>query len=270
MRRQLVAGASCVAVVLAACSGGGDKKATPTTGGGALSATPLPPTPTPGGATTTVTRTRAGAISIDAPVEGETVSMPLEIAGHANVFEGALVVQVIAGTNGVVCEHPVQTTGGTTGPPSAWSTTVAFSPDLVSPNGADPVTIRAFDFSAVDGSEQDVVTRQVRVSAEPPAIVIDSPGCNAVFGPTAAIEVTGTAQVFEAALIVELRNAGGDPFLQQRVLASTGTGRGTWTASFDLSQLPAGGGTYELVAYDLSARDGAVENEFSLPVTVMP
>ncbi len=103
-----------------------------------------------------------------------------------------------------------------------------------------------------------------------PAIVIESPRCNSTFGPTAAIEVTGTAQVFEAALTVELRDAFGRSFLQQHVTATDGIARGTWAASFDLSQLPAGGGAYDIIAYDLSARDGSVENEFAIPITVAP
>ena len=42
--------------------------------------------------------------------------------------------------------------------------------------------------------------------------------------------------------------------------------RGNWSAMLNISSLPAG--LYELTAFDLSARDGSRENEFSIPVRI--
>jgi hypothetical protein len=48
-------------------------------------------------------------------------------------------------------------------------------------------------------------------------------------------------------------------------MAAGGTEFSPWTATFDLSALP-GAGYYDLVAYNLSARDGSIENEFPVQI----
>ena len=265
MIRYLAIVATVCAVLAAACDGG-DSKSTPTSGPTQpASATAAASATSQASPAATGTAGAGGLITIDAPVEGSTVGVPIPVSGTANVFEGVLQVALLDPAGATVCQRRVQATSGT-GTQGTWETTVAFPP----PAAAQAMTLRAFDYSAKDGSEENIVTRGVTVSSDLPRIVIETPRCNATFGPTAAIEVTGTALVFEAALTVELRDAFGRAFLQQHITATSGTERGTWAASFDLSQLPAGGGPYDIVAYDLSAADGSVENEFSVPISIAP
>ena len=75
--------------------------------------------------------------------------------------------------------------------------------------------------------------------------------------------------MFEAALVVELRDASGTALLTQNVMAASGTEESDFTANLVLpATLPSG--FYDLVAFDHSARDGAVENEFSMQIVVEP
>jgi hypothetical protein len=204
------------------------------------------------------------AITIDAPAAGETLTVPFEVSGGANVFEAALVVDVLGNAAGLVlCRRHVQATSGT-GTPGTWSATMAFPP----PEEDAAVTIRAFDYSARDGSEENVVERAITVLAEQPNIVIESPRCSDVVRPGAMLVVRGNAQVFEAALSVELRDASGAAFLTQSVLADSGVERSPWSATLDLSSLPEGSGLYDLVAYSHSAEDGSIINEFAVPILV--
>lgn len=204
------------------------------------------------------------AITIDALATGETLSVPFEVSGGANVFEGALVVDVLGNAAGLVlCRRNVQATSGT-GTPGTWSAVIAFPPPPVD----SPATLRAFSLSAKDGSEQDVVERAITISSDQPNIVIESPRCSDVVRPGAMLVVRGNAQVFEAALSVELRDASGATFLAQNVLADSGVERSPWSATLDLSGLPEGSGLYDLVAYSYSAEDGSIINEFPVPILV--
>ena len=111
------------------------------------------------------------------------------------------------------------------------------------------------------------MTRDVVVAPDAPAIVILTPACNADIAAGSGLRVTGTASVFEAALRLELRNADGLVITSQPVMADAGApARGNWSATVNVSSLPAG--LYELTALDLSARDGSRENEFSIPVRI--
>ena len=239
-----------VALASWSCDGDGDS-----TG---ASATPAPTapaaSPTPA----------AAAIEIDEPSEDVTVTVPFTMSGGANVFEGALTIDVLGDAAGLtLCTRHVQATSGT-GTPGTWEGIIAFAP----PETPSPVTLRAYSFSARDGSMENVVERSVMVSNEQPNIVITSPGCAEEVGPD-MLTVTGMALVFEAVLFVDIRDAGGAVLLTQRVMAAGGTEFSPWTATFDLSALP-GGGFYDLVAYDLSARDGAVENAFPVQIAFAP
>jgi len=202
------------------------------------------------------------AIRIDRPAAGAAVGVPFEIAGRANVFEAALVVQVLGPNGQALCERHVQATSGT-GTPGTWAATMAFVP----PPSAGTATIRAFSLSPRDGSEQNVVTRAVLVQADAPAIVIAQPRCNADVAQGSMLNANGTASVFEATLIVELRDAAGTVLVKQVVTAdAAGPATGRWSTRLDVSRIVAG--TYELVAYSASPRDGAPENIFSIPVRI--
>jgi hypothetical protein len=114
---------------------------------------------------------------------------------------------------------------------------------------------------------QDLVERSVTLSNERPDIVITSPACaDEVTGPSLTVE--GMAEVFEAALTVEIRDASGTAVATQNVLAASGVEFSPWTATFDISGLTAG--FYDVVAFSHSAMDGSVINEFPVQVSVGP
>jgi hypothetical protein len=242
-----------IGVALSACG---------SSGGASPTSTPAPP-PTATSSVPSPTATAAStAISIDVPRAGASVRVPFEISGTANVFEAALVVEVIGADGRPLCERRVQAMSGT-GTPGTWTTIMAFPP----PASAAPVTIRAFSRSPRDGSEQNAVTRSVQVFAEAPAIVIAEPGCNTDIAQGSTLAVNGTARVFEATLTVELRDAAGTVVRTALVTADAGApDTGRWTTTLDLGTVVAG--AYELVAYSVSARDGTPENIFAIPVRI--
>ncbi|MBI5285208.1 MAG: hypothetical protein HY874_08960 [Chloroflexi bacterium] len=243
-----------ISVALSACSSGGGASAT---------STPAPrPTPGTRTAPSPAATTAASAISIDEPRAGASVRVPLVISGAANVFEAVLFVQVTGVDGRALCERRVQATSGT-GTPGTWATIMAFPP----PASPAPVTIRAFSRSPRDGSEENAVTRSVQVSAEPPAIIIAEPRCNTDIAQGSTLTVNGTARVFEATLMVELRDAAGVVVKTALVTADAGApDTGHWSTTLDLATVVAG--AYELVAYSTSARDGSPENIFAIPVRI--
>jgi hypothetical protein len=203
------------------------------------------------------------AITINQPGPRQTVNVPFAISGAANVFEGVLVVRVLDNAGTALCERTVLASAGT-GTSGNWTTTMAFPPP-VAPLEA---TIRAFSRSPQDGSERDITVQQIVVSPDPPAIVIGTPRCNAPASKSVPLVVSGQALVFEAALNLELRNADGAAVLSERAMSANGTERSPWSTTLDLSGANIPPGAYDLVAFDFSARDGAIENEFSIPIEV--
>jgi hypothetical protein len=255
--RRLLALSLCSLLVLAAaCDDDDDGDATPTTA--AATSQPATATSAPAGSPTPGAE---AAIVIEAPAEGTTVRVPFEASGTANVFEGALTVDVLGGAAGtVLCTRHVQASSGT-GTPGDWSGIIAFPP----PAADAPITLRAYTFSAMDGSMQDIVERPLTVSAEHPNIVIETPSCaeEVAGGPLA---VSGMAQVFEAALSVDVRDASGTAVVTQQVMAASGVEYSPWSTTLDLSGLNAG--FYDVVAYTHSAQDGRVIDEFPVQISV--
>ncbi len=97
-----------------------------------------------------------------------------------------------------------------------------------------------------------------------PPIMIDAPGAGARVQRT--FHVTGTASVFEATFVVELRMSG-NAVSKQTVTASEGApGRGT----FDTILQDPSSGAAEVVAYAPSAENGEPQHEVDVPVTVTP
>lgn len=265
MPRILIAACLLVALSAAACDSddgnGGDATppaATVTSGEGA--------------ATPAVSATAASSnplISIDLPAEGDTVAVPVAVAGEANVFEAVLEVEVVDAAGASLCRRIVMATSGT-GTPGTWETNMAFDPALAGDGeGPFPVTIRAFNRSARDGEIENVVERDVMFSPELPDIVIETPACNAESDAGGVLEVTGTAQVFEAALTLELRDAFGRVVITQNVTALSGVERAPFSATLDLGAAAVAPGRYDLIALSFSARDGSIENVFSVPVAVV-
>jgi hypothetical protein len=98
-----------------------------------------------------------------------------------------------------------------------------------------------------------------------PLILVESPGANAEV-PKGEIPVSGTASVFEATLVVELRQ-GGRVISHRTVTASNGAPeRGTFSTT--LAAPDAGAAT--IAAYAPSAADGSPQHEQDVPVTVTP
>ena len=265
MFRFLIAAAIVTGVLAAACNDDDDD------GQGATMTRPAA-TATGAGATPAATAT-AGApgpvISIDAPLEDSTVTVPIRISGEANVFEAVLEVEVVDAAGDSVCRRIVMATSGT-GTPGTWETDMAFDP--ASAGAADvpaPLTVRAFNRSARDGAIENVVERDLTLSPDLPNIVIESPRCNAAPDAGGLLEVTGTAEVFEAALTLELRDIAGNVVISENVTALSGIERAPFSATLDLGAAAVEPGRYDLVALSFSPRDGAIENVFSVPIDVV-
>jgi hypothetical protein len=95
-----------------------------------------------------------------------------------------------------------------------------------------------------------------------PQISIELPALNGLVLRT--FHVKGTAQVFEATFVLELRIAG-HIAVKKSVMASQGApGRGT----FDVAITSPSLGPAELVAYEASAQDGRPLHTVHVPVTV--
>lgn len=234
-----------------ACGDDGGE-ATPTTAAAATATAPASPTPAGVG------------ITIDEPGNGVTVSVPFTMSGAADVFEAALTVDVLGATNQTLCVRHIMATSGT-GTPGTWETTMAIPP----PNAPEAVTVRAYSFSPRYGAVENLVERAVTLSIDRPAIFITSPACGATLAPGSALVVRGRALVFEAVLMVELRDASGTALVTKRVMAAGGTEESDFFANLVIpATLPSG--FYDLVAFNFSARDGSIENESSMQIVVQP
>jgi hypothetical protein len=100
------------------------------------------------------------------------------------------------------------------------------------------------------------------VSSYVPPILVEAPGAGASVHRSFA--VTGTASVFEATLVVELRD--GNTVVEKRtVTASEGApGRGTFETELNAPST----GDYTVAAYSPAAADGTPQHEQDVPVTV--
>ena len=100
-----------------------------------------------------------------------------------------------------------------------------------------------------------------------PAIFVDRPAWGASLGNPGT--VGGLATVFEATFRMELRDATGTRLVDRQVMASCGTGCwGTFRTSLSYTVDSAQWGT--LRVYDLSAKDGSVENLTEYRVWLTP
>jgi hypothetical protein len=227
------------------CAGGGTALPSPSP---SVSSSPTPE-PTP-------------LITIGGPANGETVPVPVAMTGTSDTFEAALTVDALDATGQPLCVRHIMATSGS-GTPGTWETTLAFPPK----DAEIPVKLRAYELSAKDGSMVNLVERAVTVSAERPPIIITTPACGDSVAPGGTLTVTGTALVFEAALTIELRDASGVAVATQNAMAASGSEESPWRA---LLTIPAGlaVGMYDLVAFDLSAKDGSIQDEFSIQIHV--
>lgn len=220
------------------------------------------PIPTPPVPTASEAPTEDPTITFDLPASGATISTPIEASGTANTFEAALTLEAVDAGGNTLCVRHIMATSGS-GTPGTWQTMLG----LVPPPTDTAVTLRAYESSADDGSEVNVVERPVTLSSEHPPIVIEAPECGATVAPGATLTVSGQALVFEAALTVELRDASGTQVVTNHVMAASGVEESPWSTEL---VLPAGlvPGFYDLVAYNESAEDGSIQNEFPIQIRV--
>lgn len=199
---------------------------------------------------------------IEHPGAGARVTSPLTVSGRANTFEAALTVQLVTPVGDTLCVREVMATSGS-GTEGTWQTVLGFMP----PEVDTPATLRAFERSAKDGSPINVVEHEVVVGTERPPIFIYQPVCGDRVAPGDPLFVKGRAFVFEAQFSLDLRTASGEVVLTQQVTAESGTEESNFDATVTIpADLP--GGYYDLVAYDNSAKDGSVENEFPVQIEV--
>jgi hypothetical protein len=202
-----------------------------------------------------------GAITIEYPLAGATVPVPFVANGTANTFEAALTIDAVDGSGMQMCVRHLTATSGS-GTRGTWQGMLAFPPE------EDPlaVTMRAYAFSARDGSMVDLVEFPVLISPERPDIIVTNPRCGDVYEPGGLMLLTGTAAVFEAALTIELRD-GRRAIMSLPVTADECCIESQFTARLTLpSDLSSG--FYDVAAYSLSAMDGSVENEFVVQIEV--
>ena len=94
-------------------------------------------------------------------------------------------------------------------------------------------------------------------------IEIESPAWNATV--SSPFHVSGTASVYEATLVIELRRPSG-VLTRRTISASEGApGRGTFDATFTASP-----GKLVVAVYSPSAVNGEPQHEVDVPVTVTP
>ena len=100
-----------------------------------------------------------------------------------------------------------------------------------------------------------------------PSIFVDRPAYGAALGNPG--RVTGSANVFEATFRVAVVDAAGKTLVDQQVMATCGNGcRGTFDVTLPYTVAKGQWGT--LHAYNLSAKDGTVEDVRDYPVWLTP
>jgi hypothetical protein len=102
---------------------------------------------------------------------------------------------------------------------------------------------------------------------ETPAILVDDPAWRGTLAEGAKIR--GTANVFEGAFSIEIRDAGGALVFDEGVQATSGTGtRGTWSVTPSLPGAKAGVGSIRVFA--ASPKDGTPIDVIKIPVILEP
>lgn len=240
---RLLAALAALALLASGCtvgsSGGGTKGAnsTPTVPPAVTGTTDVPP----GSASTmplTVFRVRDGAL------QAQSTSVPRSRA----VAESSL--------RALGLEAPVSIANGTA--------SVAL-PEATAEQVAEVVyTLTQFPaITRVDVGGRAGLTRD-DVAGYLPQILVERPAADADVG--TAIAVTGSASVFEATLVVQLRD--GSKVLQSRMVTATAGAPDRGTFATDLNA--PGPGSFTVAAFAPSAADGTPQHEQDVPVTVRP
>jgi len=137
-------------------------------------------------------------------------------------------------------------------------------PDATTQQAAE-IVYTLTQYSTVQHVDVGARTGLTRADIDPsylPQISVESPGVSASVPKT--FHVTGTAQVFEATFVVELKIAN-RVAVKQTVTASEGApNRGT----FDVAITSPASGAAEIVAYEPSAENGQPLHTVRVPITV--
>ncbi|HEX5166694.1 MAG TPA: Gmad2 immunoglobulin-like domain-containing protein [Thermomicrobiales bacterium] len=98
-----------------------------------------------------------------------------------------------------------------------------------------------------------------------PIIFVASPAVNDTV--SSPLRVTGTANTFEAAFMLQILDANGATLVEQPMMATSGTGtRGTFDATIEFNAPP--GSKITLRVFEHSAKDGSEVNVVEIPLTV--
>jgi hypothetical protein len=216
------------------------------------------------------TATQAAAITVTEPRSGDEVTVPVTVKGTASVFEGTVTVVVEnKGGGKTFCKTVATASEGAPGAGS-FEAQVAFPP----PSAATDGRVQVYSVSPKDGSIQNLVSVPVVISSEQPPIVVDSPLCGAEVKSPVTVTGTASAEVFEAAVVVVVKDSLGLELARANVVANmqnaTGTPpRGPFAADLPFS-LAGGSQAGTIEAFSVSPRDGSIINLFSVPVTLTP
>jgi sporulation and spore germination protein/immunoglobulin-like protein involved in spore germination len=127
------------------------------------------------------------------------------------------------------------------------------------------IAVAGQPLALLDGDGKPLAGPAARADFErlTPLIFLESPAP----GDTIAspVRLWGTANTFEATFTAEIRDAGGKRLVSQIVTATSGNGfRGTFDVSLRFD--PDGATVGKVIVYEISAKDGARENEVAVPV----
>ena len=249
MRTWLIAAALMLAAVgLAACGAAEEE-----------------PEPTPTGlAASPTAAAEAPFITIDAPSQGDTVTVPVRVEGRARVFEGALLVVIRDAQGDVLCETLAQATIAAPGV-GTWAVDLAFPPPSAAPVEA---TIEAYSESPRDGSVENLVSVSVTLSPDPPLIVVTQPRCGDHLSSTFHLE--GTASVPNGELVVVVRGyTGAMDLARETIRASEASpGRGSFSADLILPPIWSSPMPTVVEVFSLNPEDGSSENLFAVPIVL--
>jgi immunoglobulin-like protein involved in spore germination/sporulation and spore germination protein len=127
--------------------------------------------------------------------------------------------------------------------------------------------INGQDVTSVAGVPVTGPQTQAAYAGDLPPITVSSPVIGATV--TSAVTVSGTADVFEAVVSIEILNASGKEIARTFTMASCGTGcRGTYSTSVAFSVAGTQKGTIEV--FERSAKDGSPVHMQAIPVTLAP
>jgi hypothetical protein len=176
--------------------------------------TPTPETPTPTPETPTPTPTPAPedpwtdpeeAIEVFSPVADALYHSPIEIIGYSRTFEGNVVVRLRDADGEIIAERP--TIGGSVDGYDFFHTSLRFVID-VEPGEVMNGVFEAFEISAEDGSEINMVTIPVLLQPGQRVIDVDWPRPGDVV--CQPLTISGYSSTFEANVVLTLSERDGE------------------------------------------------------------